>query len=382
MPGDAPEVLVISKPVAPPWDDSGKVIARDQAACGERFRYRVLSTPGTPAPGPNAVAEPLYRDTGRYAAGPRQNARVFLRGLRRGGAALFHYFFAPNPLSSAAGRVQRLAARVPTVQTCCSAPAAFDRAGRLLFADLAIVLSADTRRRFEDAGIDPARLRLVRPGIRPLPRPDDGARRTARRACGLPEGGPLVVFPGDYEFSSAAATVARAAPELLGHRPDAILVFACRIKREASRAIRDGLRGELERAGLHGRVRFLERVDDMPAFVGAADAVILPSESLHAKMDAPLVLLEAMSQGVPLVLAAAPPLDELIATGAALPVRPGDPAALAAAVARILDSPETARALGEAGRLAIRETYNARTMARGVEDVYDELLAKRRAGRR
>jgi phosphatidylinositol alpha-1,6-mannosyltransferase len=372
-----PEVLMLSKPVVPPWDDSGKNIVRDQATFGERFRYRVLTTPGAPAPAPGVAVEPLYRDSGRYAAGIRQNVRVMFRGLRRGDASLFHYFFAPNPLSSTAGRVQRLVTRVPAVQTCNSAPASYSRAGRLLFADRVIVLSADTRRRFEGAGIDPRRLRLVRPGIRPIPRPDDGARRATRRAHGLGDG-PLVVFPGDYEFSSAAATVARAAPELLRGRPDAALVFACRIKRDASRAIRDRLQDDLGRAGLQGRVRFLERVDDMPAFVGAADVVILPAESLQAKMDAPLVLLEAMSQGVPLVLAGVPPLDELLASGAGLPVPPGDPAALAAAVARILDDPVTARALGESGRRAVDETYNAGAMARAVEEIYDELLSERR----
>ncbi len=371
---------MISKPVVPPWDDSGKNIVRDQVSFGERFAYRVLATPGAPPPAPDVVVEPTYRDAGRYAAGIRQNLRVMLRGLRRGGASLFHYFFAPNPMSSTAGRVQRLVTRVPTVQTCCSAPASFDRAGRLLFADRVVVLSEDTRRRFEAAGIEPGRLRLVRPGIRPIPRPDEGARLAVRRALGLPDRGPLVVFPGDYEFSSAAATLARAAPALLQGRPDATLVFACRIKRDASRAIRDRLRDDLGHVGLLDRVSFVERVDDMPAFVGAADVAILPAESLHAKMDAPLVLLEAMSQGVPLVLADAPPLDELLATGAGLPVPPGDPAALAAAVARILDSPETARSLGESGRRAIDETYNARTMARAVEEIYDELLAERRTG--
>jgi phosphatidylinositol alpha-1,6-mannosyltransferase len=368
---------MLSKPVVPPWDDSGKNLVRDQAVFGGRFTYRVLTTPDTAAPAPGVVAEPLYRDAGRYAAGLRQNARVLLRGLRRGEASVFHYFFTPNPLSSTAGRVQRLLTRVPTVQTCTSAPASFSRAERLLFADRVIVLSGDTRRRFEDAGIDPRRLRLVRPGIRPIPRPDDGARLALRRAHGLGDG-PLVVFPGDYEFSSAAATVARAAPALLRGRPDAALVFACRIKRDASRAIRDGLQGDLGRAGLLGRVRFLERVDDMPAFVGAADVVILPAESLQAKMDAPLVLLEAMSQGVPLVLADTPPLDELLATGAGLPVPPGEPAALAAAVARILDDPATARALGASGRRAVAETYNAGAMARAVEEIYDELLSERR----
>ena len=55
-----PGVLFVSKPLVPPWTDSGKNLARDIAAAGERYCYHVLGTPGADAPGPNAVVEPVY----------------------------------------------------------------------------------------------------------------------------------------------------------------------------------------------------------------------------------------------------------------------------------------------------------------------------------
>jgi glycosyltransferase involved in cell wall biosynthesis len=365
---------MISKPVVPPWDDSAKNIVRSQVRQGNRYAYRVLTVPGAPPPAPGVVCEPIYKAGGSYSPSLAQNLKVMLRGLRSRGALIHHYFFAPNPLSSTAGRIQRIVAGVKTVQTVCSAPESFDRIGRLLFTDRVVVLSRDTERKMLAAGVDAGRLRMIRPGIEPIERPDDERRRATREAFGIGPG-PLIVFPGDYEFSNAADTVVEAAPSIVAGHAGATLVFACRIKREASREIRDRLRDKTIEAGLGDRVLFVEQVPDMPALVGAADAVVMPAESLYAKMDAPLVLLEAMSQGVPLVLASTPPLDEIIALEAALGVSPGDAGALADASLRILSEPDTARALGAAGRRAIAEKFSAAVMAREVEDLYDELLA-------
>jgi phosphatidylinositol alpha-1,6-mannosyltransferase len=301
----------------------------------------------------------------------RQNARVMLAGLRPRGASIYHYFFAPNPVTSIAGRLQSLAARVRSVQTVCSAPASFEHARRLVFTDRLIVLSADTERRFVQAGVPPERIRLIPPGIGRLSRPDADARRVIRRRYGIGDG-PAVVFPGDYEFSSAASTFADAAGLIHEAHPDAVMIFACRIKREPSREIQDRIRAKLK--GLGDLVAFVNEVDDMPAFIGACDVATLPADNLFAKMDAPLVLLEAMAQGIPLVLADAPPLDELLATGAGIGVRPRDPVGLAGAISRLLADGELCRRLGEAGVAAVADRYGATRMAALVENVYDELL--------
>lgn len=364
---------MISKPVVPPWDDSAKNIVRDQVSKGGRYAYHVLTARGVAPPAPGVICEPIYGDGGTYAAGLRQNLRVFTRALRPRGASLYHYFFAPNPLTSRMGRLLRLTSRVPSVQTICSAPASFERAAGLLFTDVAIVLSADTLRRFVAAGVPESKLRLIRPGIPALAPLAPERKREVREGHGLGPG-PLVIFPGDYEFSDAARTVEAAVPLLAAGRPDVTVVFACRIKREASRAIEQGIRERLEAAGHGARVRFFPKVADMPSLAGAADVVVMPAESLYAKMDAPLVLLEAMSQGVPLVLADVPPLDEILAMGAGLGVRPGDPSGLTEAMLRLLGDEACRAETGAAGSRAVRAHFSAGSMAAAVEAIYDELL--------
>ena len=370
------EVLLVSKPIVPPFDDSAKNIVVSQVTYGSRYQYRVLTPKGAPAPAPNVRTAPIYGGAGAYSPGLSQNLKVMLYGLMPRGADIYHYFFAPNKVSSAAGRLQRLVAGVKSVQTVCSQPKSFENIEKLLFADRVIVLSEVTRRLMTAAGISAERLVHIRPGIDFIARKSEAERKAIRAAHGVPADGPMVLFPGDYEFSSAAQTVAGAIPLLAKSHPAAVTVFACRIKRAPSIAIRDAIRTELEGQGLASKVVFLERVEHMPDFVGAADVAIMPAESLYAKMDVPLVLLEAASQQVPLVLADVPPLSELLPFELGLGVPPSDPSALAAAVGRILDNPREAEQMGAAGAAAVKDAFNAKQASLKVESVYDEVMSK------
>ena len=80
--------------------------------------------------------------------------------------------------------------------------------------------------------------------------------------------------------------------------------------------------------------------------MGAADAVVLPSrwEGL------PLTALEALASGTPLVATDVRGVRELVVDGQDALLVPEEPEALAAALRRVLDDPELAARLAEAGR--------------------------------
>lgn len=372
----------------PPWDDSAKNIVRSQLLHSAKYAYRILTvrSPGESTKRINLPdgefsrvkerlkLEPTYGGAGLYSPQLSENARVFLKGLFPGKTALYHYFFAPNPITSRAGWLQKTLARVKTVQTVCSLPGNFAEANKLLFADIVIVLSEYARREFERAGVSSSRLRLVRPSIEPLVPLRAEEKRKEKLANGLDPEKRIVIFPGDYEFSQAAEVVAKAVPRITGELGDVLVVFACRMKRPGSIAVRDSLRRELESSGYGGKVRFLDRVDNMPRLVGASDVVLMPQENLYGKMDAPLVLLEAMAQEVPLVLADAPPLNEIIAFECARAVPPNDHESAALATLDLLNHPEMAVGMGRKGADAVEKVFSPDAMSRKIESIYDEVL--------
>ncbi len=234
-------ILMISKPVAPPWNDSSKNLVKDLAVTGTRYNYRVLTPRGYALPAPGVISEPLYSGGGAYTPSLLQNLGVLARLLLPDRTALTHFFFAPNPRTSRIARLITQLGRRRTIQTVCSTPASYDNARQLLFGERVVVLSDHTRRRFIEAGIPRKRLAVIPPGIQiPGAIVDADLRRKARRAEGLPEGGQVVIYPGDYQFSSAAETVARSVP-LLADR-DLTVILACRIKQPESRRVEQKIR--------------------------------------------------------------------------------------------------------------------------------------------
>ncbi len=93
-------------------------------------------------------------------------------------------------------------------------------------------------------------------------------------------------------------------------------------------------------------VRFLGPRRDVPALLGAADVVVVPS----TWEGQPLIVQEALRAGRPLVATRVGGIADLTGEDGAVLVPPGDPVALAAAVTRILDDPEAAARLAAAAR--------------------------------
>ncbi|WP_337062287.1 glycosyltransferase [Kineococcus sp. G2] len=151
------------------------------------------------------------------------------------------------------------------------------------------------------------------------------------------------------------------------------------------------LRGALERLahelGIAGRVTFTGALGnpDVLAHVAAAAVLCLPSVTARSGDQEGLgqVLLEAGALGRPVVATAHGGIPSAVVDGVTgLLVPEADPAALAAALARLLDDPELARRTGEAARRHVERSFDAARQTRLLEDVLDGLLRTRAGGAR
>lgn len=101
------------------------------------------------------------------------------------------------------------------------------------------------------------------------------------------------------------------------------------------------------RLGLSDTVRFVGYLDDPVPVLSRLDVLAVPSRT----DGTPIVVLEGQGAGVPVVASATGGIPDRIQPGVdGLLVPPGDPAALAAALARLLDDAAMARRLQVGGR--------------------------------
>ena len=119
------------------------------------------------------------------------------------------------------------------------------------------------------------------------------------------------------------------------------------------------------------KIDFLGHVASIAPLLAAADVVVVPSLSEAFGLTAA----EALALGVPVVASSVGGLPDIVVDGeTGLLVPAGDPQALAAAVARLLDDPELAAALGAAGATRVKSEFTDEAMVAGYLAVYGDLV--------
>ena len=131
------------------------------------------------------------------------------------------------------------------------------------------------------------------------------------------------------------------------------------------------LRAQAETLGVAGSVRWLGYREDVPALLASFDLFVHPT-----LFDAlPTSVLEAMAAGLPVVASATGGIPEIITDGRdGLLVPPGDDAALAKAVIRLLLHRSLLREIGAAGRARVAAGFSEGRWAAALVAIYREAM--------
>jgi glycosyltransferase involved in cell wall biosynthesis len=142
--------------------------------------------------------------------------------------------------------------------------------------------------------------------------------------------------------------------------------------------LRRDLEAAIRQFQLDGIVTLAGSTDEPELVLRRLDVFVLPSLSEACSNG----LLEAMATALPVVttdVGGNPLLVEHEMTGLRVP--PGDPPALAAAIVRLIDTPEFAKALAIRARARVQATFGLDRMVADTESFYEEALAQASDGR-
>lgn len=233
------------------------------------------------------------------------------------------------------------AAAPPIVRTRhISSPLPRNAATRWLYGRASRIVTTGEKLRLqviEETGVDAARVLSIPTGI-DLAHYTPGDRDRARACLALPANAAIVgivatlrSWKGHRHLLDAFALLAR---------PGLLLVVV------GDGPVREATERQAAQLGIADRVRFVGNQRDVAPWLRAFDLFCLPS---YANEGVPQAIMQAMACGLPVVTTPVGSIEELIADGrTGLIVPPADPAALARALASLLDDPGRSRALGAA----------------------------------
>ncbi len=331
-------------------------LREDLTAAGVEVLVRPLAVMRRASMSPGGLVRiggALARDAGGLA-----------RLCRARGVALIHTNTSVTLGGSAASRV----ARIPHVWHLREIYTGFERywpAYRRLLAsaDALPCVSAATRVQLGDT----EKALVLHDGLPLIPSRAD--RDVARAALGLPADAFVVTILGRISTWKGQDVLIRALAQL--HGDDAIALVAGDPWPGEEARLRD-LHALAAQLGVTDRVRFAGFRSDVENVYGAADVVAVPSTQPD---PLPNAALEAAAAGCCVVAADHGGLPEIIDDGVTgRLVTPGDPAALAIALAELRADPAAREWLGAAAAVTMRERVAPERLLERTQALYDRLL--------
>lgn len=197
----------------------------------------------------------------------------------------------------------------------------------------------------------------------------DRVKENIREELGIDQDAPLVgnisiirTEKGYPYFLEAAQEILKVKPEtsflIVGHEPKG-----------------NTLTQEVRKRGLEDKVIMPGLREDIPQVLATLDVFVLSS----LREGVPQGVTQALAMEKPVVATDVGGVPELIKhnqTG--LLVSPANSETLAKAILELLEDREKAKRLGENGRRLVEEKFSQETMIERIEDLYRELLKKRR----
>jgi phosphatidyl-myo-inositol dimannoside synthase len=240
-------------------------------------------------------------------------------------------------------------------------------------ASFVVANSEDTARQYLRRGLAASvPIHIVHPGVdtehfQPMPNVQE-----LRKDLGIPSSGPILLSLARLVEWKGQDTVLRALPRIREACPSVHYVVA------GSGPYRADLERLAQELGISEAVQFAGFVpyEALPQLLAAADVIVLPAREFRSGMPAEgfgITLLEAAACARPVVAGNVGGTAEAVLDGVTgLLVDPCDPAAVAGAVLRLLDDPELAGRMGEAGRRRALAEFTWQAAARRLAALIEE----------
>lgn len=237
-------------------------------------------------------------------------------------------------------------------------------------ADGIVVVSEADRQRLPTLALQ-RRARRIPNGRDLAPCPPDAARRQLERLAGRILSGPIVLSVGTVCREKNTIGLIHAFATLLERDPAVELICVGGVRDGAYLA---AVRQAVDERGVADRVHFPGAYEDAWQLMSGADVFCLSSVTEAM----PNVIVEAMSQCVPIVATRVGDVPQVLGDGqCGLLVPPADNAALAAGLHEALHAPSAARHRAAAARARYEGHYRLDAMVAAYEAVYIDCMRRR-----
>jgi teichuronic acid biosynthesis glycosyltransferase TuaC len=237
----------------------------------------------------------------------------------------------------------------------------------LRHADRITTVSKETKKYVLRLGADKTKTSVIYNGVdTDLFRPAN--KNQSRKKLGLPNNRKIVLSVRRLVYKNGLDTLIESVPKVAQKHPDVLFVVAG--KGPSRKLVED----RIKELGISQNIKLAGFVPDeqLPLYYDAADIFMLPSASGEGL---PLVLLEAMACGVPVIatkVGGTPEIVNHMKNGVLVP--PIDTEAMAEATSKLLSEEKLRTTIGEEARRNVENRFTWTENVRQLQEVYNEFI--------
>ncbi|MFH0969217.1 MAG: glycosyltransferase family 4 protein [Patescibacteria group bacterium] len=366
------KILLVTRPICPPWGEASKNFAYYLAKNIKDFEIHILTNGKLPNLPPNIIQESIYNS---IDFGLKQKIQLF-KFLRknRNNFDIFHYIFTPTKQNSFLIKnfVKSKARTIQTVATLREDLYSDEDLKKILFADLIITYSDYSKNKLEKLGFKNAR--RIYPGI------DTGLFFPASKKPQLLEKfgfSPydfILNFAGEYTRLGAIDDVIDSFIEASKKIPNAKLSLVVRIKNKKDAQKKKEVIETLKKNNILGKVAFHDDGSyQMQDIFNLCDVSIFPVRNMKGKFDVPLAVVEAMACGKPVIISDIPILQEFANRQNSVRIEAGNIKQLSGKLADTYGNKEKYIEIGRNARKFVEENFDIKKVAEKYQEIYRNL---------
>ncbi|MCK9379025.1 MAG: glycosyltransferase family 4 protein [Candidatus Moranbacteria bacterium] len=369
------KILLVTRPIAPPWDEASKnfafTLAKDLSK-NENLELHLMTNGVVSELPKEIIQEQVYTQSQNDFDFYQKIRSLFFQLKNKDKFDITHYFFTPTKFNSFIIKnfIQNKNAKsIQTVATLRQDLFSDEELKNLMFGDLIITYSDFAKEKLLSLGIK--NVERIYPGI-DLENYSPKETRVKNENYALDDF--VINFAGEYTRLGAMDDVVEAFIEVSGKIPTAKLSMAVRVKNEKDADKKNEVVEKLRKNNLLEKVVFHDDGKfNMADIYNLADISIFPVQNMRGKFDVPLVVVEAMACAKPVIISNIPILEEFSSKENSVQIEAGNVEQLTAAILELHDNPEERKTLGISAREYVKQNFDIKNVSKQYAEVYESI---------
>lgn len=370
------KILLITRPIAPPWDEASKNFAFSLAKdldSSEEFEIHLLTNGYIIELPERVVQEQIYTHS-ENDFGFSQKLRLFWFLLKNSGRFdVIHLLFTPTKLNTFIIRLLLIPSSAKTIQTVATLREDIfsDSALKdLMFADLIITYSDYAKNKLEKLGVK--NVSRIYPGI---DLKNYSPRETRSRDPRYAKQDFVINFAGEYTRLGAMDAIIDSFIDVSKKISRVKFSMAVRVKNEKDAEKKKAVISKLKENGLLEKVIFHDDGKfNMADIYNLCDVSLFPVQNMRGKFDVPLVVIEAMACAKPVIISNLPTLQEFTSSENSIVINPMDSNQLTNSIIDLFENKEKCARIGEVAKNYVADNFDINDVSKQYEVAYKKIL--------